>query len=529
MRVKNILFPLGLLFLFLLKTSAQISPGDLSKSHSSLDGVSNCTKCHSLNNKVTRDKCLDCHKEIKALIVAKKGYHASSEVLGKECSSCHNDHHGREFKMVRLNKKLFNHKLTGFTLTGKHAKLECNSCHKAEFIKDPDFKKKASTYMGLNQNCLSCHDDYHQGKLSSKCASCHNFDSFKNATGFDHSKTRFPLLGKHKNVDCLKCHKTETVNGKVEQNFKGLKFGNCNECHQDVHENKLGKNCKQCHSEESFYFNKNMKAFNHDKTNFKLVGKHKQVDCNSCHKKKLTTAFKHNRCTDCHTDYHKGDFKVNGKSPDCDECHTLDGFALSTYSLEKHNKKFVLDGAHEATLCQACHKKPSGLTFKNMGKNCIDCHKNIHKGYIEEKFMPNNDCSACHNTKNWTSVKFDHNRTNYKLEGKHAEATCDKCHYGKNEKGQRTQQFAGISQECSSCHKDSHVGQFAVNGKTDCAKCHGFDNWESTKFDHMNSRFALDGAHQTVACDECHKPEMNTLGKYVKYKFNDISCASCHK
>lgn len=530
MKIRKVLFLIGLTILFLSSANAQISPGDLCNAHAHLEGISNCTKCHSIgNNKVTRDKCLDCHTQIKENIKNKKGYHASKESTRQECSACHNDHHGRNFQIVRLNKKLFNHDLAGFSLKGKHAKIDCNSCHKSAFIKDPVLKKKAGTYLGLDQNCLSCHEDYHQGKLSSNCSSCHNFDSFKNATGFDHSKTKFPLLGQHKNVDCIECHKTEILNGKKFQNFSGLKFGNCTDCHIDVHKNKFGQNCKQCHTEESFHFNVGMKAFDHDKTNFKLIGKHKLVDCKQCHKTSMTAPLKHRYCTDCHEDYHKGEFSIKGKPINCDDCHDNNGFTPSTFTIERHNETFVLDGAHEATLCSACHKKQGKWTFKKIGSKCIDCHGNEHEGFLDEKFMPNDDCTACHNTKGWHSVKFDHNRTHYKLEGQHAVIACSKCHYAKDSSGRKMQQFEGVSKDCSSCHKDSHVGQFAVNGKTDCSRCHGFDSWTLSRFDHDTARFKLDGAHANVACDECHKPVMNSLGKYIQYKFDDISCASCHK
>ena len=93
---------------FLSSTAtAQISPGDLCKAHADLEGVSNCNRCHEIGNKVSRAKCLDCHKEIKANIDAKKGYHASAEVSAKECAVCHNDHHGRNFQIIRFNIKSF--------------------------------------------------------------------------------------------------------------------------------------------------------------------------------------------------------------------------------------------------------------------------------------------------------------------------------------------------------------------------------------------------------------------------------------
>jgi len=520
----------GLFISVCFNVSAQISPGDLSKSHANLEGVTNCTQCHSVGNKVTREKCLACHKDIKAEIDSHKGFHSSTEVGQKNCAQCHSDHHGRSFDMVRLNKKSFNHNLTGFVLKGQHAKQECAACHNSDNIQDPKLKKRPGTYLGLHQECLTCHEDYHQGKLSSKCTECHNFDTFKKASGFDHNNTKFPLLGQHKNVACIKCHKIEVVDGKKIQKFNGLEFANCTACHEDVHKNKFGQDCKRCHTEESFHFNRSMKAFDHDKTNFKLIGKHQQVDCKACHKTgKFTDPIKHNQCQDCHKDFHKGDFaRRDGTKPDCNQCHTNAGFSPSTFSIEQHNKKFKLEGAHLATSCMGCHKKEGEWKFKKMGKRCVDCHKNEHKGFIEDKFMPNEDCTICHNVGSWKKVTFDHNKTNFKLDGKHADIACSECHYAKNENGARIQQFKGMSQECSTCHKDNHVGQFAVNGKTNCTRCHGTDDWHKSRFDHNTSRFKLDGAHVAVKCEECHKQVTNEKGKYIEYKFESIECKRCH-
>ncbi len=57
-----------ILVVFAVSGFAQISPGELSKAHSHLEGLTNCTKCHVLGEKETTSKCLDCHKEIKKLI-----------------------------------------------------------------------------------------------------------------------------------------------------------------------------------------------------------------------------------------------------------------------------------------------------------------------------------------------------------------------------------------------------------------------------------------------------------------------------
>ena len=347
MNLKRIFAAFAVFTIFNLAAFSQISPGELSKAHAGLEGVSNCTKCHVVGNKVTREKCLTCHKDIQANITTNKGYHASSDVAGKQCAACHNDHHGRNFQIARFDQKTFIHAKTGFDLKGAHAKKECKDCHKPGFIKDARLKVKSGTFMGLNKQCLTCHEDYHHGKMSSNCANCHNFDTFKNATGFDHSTTRFPLLGKHKTVLCEKCHKTQIIDGKPVQQFKGLTFANCNSCHKDPHDNRFGQNCKQCHSEESFHNIKGMSSFDHDKTAFKLTGKHKLVACKECHKVNLTAHLKHDHCVDCHADYHKKEFAINGITPDCNKCHSIYGFAPSNYTIDQHNlTKFPLEGKY---------------------------------------------------------------------------------------------------------------------------------------------------------------------------------------
>ena len=174
------------------------------------------------------------------------------------------------------------------------------------------------------------------------------------------------------------------------------------------------------------------------------------------------------------------------------------------------------------------HKKSKEWTFSKMGKNCVNCHKNEHKGLIEDKFYPEENCTICHNVTKWKTVTFDHNRTAYKLEEAHAKVACSACHYRKNENGIETQLFKSTSKECSTCHKDTHANQFAIAGKTDCSKCHGMDDWHKSRFNHNSSRFKLDGEHVKVNCVECHKPVSDKNGKYIDFKFENIECSSCH-
>jgi len=511
------------------KVTAQLSPGDLAGPHAHLEGLSNCTQCHILGNKVSNEKCLACHSEIKERITLKKGYHVSADVNGKQCIGCHSDHNGKNFQLIRLDIAKFDHNLTGYSLSAPHAKKECKDCHTTKYIADQKIKNKKFTYLGAGTECLSCHADYHQKTLSSTCLNCHNPDSFRPATKFNHTDTKFPLVGKHLTVDCVKCHKVDMTGGKKFQQFQGIVFTNCTSCHKDPHQNKFGQNCSQCHNEESFKAVKVSKTFDHNLTDFKLVDKHLLVSCQACHKTKFTDPLKHDRCTDCHTDYHKKQFIKNGIVSDCSQCHSEKGFKLFSYSIEQHKTgHFPLSGAHEATPCFDCHKKQAEWSFKGIGINCKDCHKDIHQTTIQAKYYPEGNCKICHTENRWSDITFNHSITDFNLTGAHLRQECRSCHFKKDPDGNVRQKFSGLAKSCAECHVDKHFNQFEKNGITNCTDCHDTRNWKASKFNHDNTAFKLDGKHINVACAKCHKPQQEGSNFYVKYKLKDFRCESCH-
>jgi hypothetical protein len=81
---------------------------------------------------------------------------------------------------------------------------------------------------------------------------------------------------------------------------------------------------------------------------------------------------------------------------------------------------------------------------------------------------------------------------------------------------------------CAACHKDPHGGQFAREGRTDCARCHGGSAWQLRRFDHSKTRFPLDGAHIRAACSACHRQESKKGQRIVHYSPLDTACRSCH-
>ena len=516
-------------FMSLSFVAAQISPGELSGPHAHLEGISNCTQCHVLGDKPANEKCLKCHTEIQQRINLKKGYHVSNEVKGKQCFSCHSEHNGKNFQLIRLDIKTFNHNLTGFSLSVPHAKKECKDCHNNKFIVDSKLKAKKKTYLGTGTECLGCHTDYHQKTLSTACLNCHNPNAFVPATKFNHANAQFQLLGLHKSVECSKCHNVEVTDGKKFQRFRGIQYANCTNCHKDPHENKFGQNCRQCHNEASFQVVKGIAGFDHNKTNFKLEGMHANVNCKSCHKKSFTDPLSHDRCTNCHADYHNKQFSKNGISPDCIHCHSVKGFSGSSYTLAQHDlNAFPLKASHMAVPCNECHKKQERWSFKGIGVNCKDCHKDVHQNIIQTKYYPDGNCSTCHTESRWSSVSFNHSVTAFKLTGAHTRQECRACHFTSDADGAVQQKFAGLSSNCSNCHTDNHYKQFEKNGVTNCDECHITENWISSRFDHNKAAFKLDGQHIKVPCAKCHTPQQNGSVVYTKYKIKEFKCESCH-
>ena len=593
-------------------THGQISPGKLAESHSHLEGIRNCTQCHILGKKVSNQKCLDCHGTIQSLINSNKGYHASDEVKKQDCFECHSDHHGRKFDMVRFDQDAFEHILTGYALEGAHASVDCRECHIPDYIDDLNIAKRENTFLGLTEDCASCHTDYHQATLSTDCASCHSTETFRPASGFNHSQTEFNLLGAHLDIDCVECHPFTSRNGMEFQEFNNIPFddcvtchkdphqakingscmqchtessfetfiGNnlfdhnrntafdlkgkhwdlncyschaqisdavgvfqdkigidensCVSCHQDVHENKFGTDCAQCHQESSFRLLKTMDFFDHSVTDYALEGRHVGVDCKSCHEQDYLEPIDFTACQNCHIDYHEGQFAdQEGRSPDCANCHSVfDGFEVTHYTIEQHmSSEFPLEGAHLATPCNSCHMKNEKWTFKDIGINCISCHTDIHDDEISEQYYPEQNCAVCHVPDAWNSiVAFDHTLTEWPLEGGHIDVDCKECHFEfSDEYSIFIQSFKSLTSECTQCHENIHRDQFAIQGKTNCTRCHVVDDWFPSRFNHNETMFPLEGKHVGVACIECHKEEMIEGSVFVNYQIEQFECIDCHQ
>lgn len=524
---------------------AQLSPGDLSAPHAAFEGLENCSKCHDYGQKLSSEKCLACHSEIKERVAAGLGLHAHTEY--RQCENCHVEHQGKDYDLVwwKDGPEKFDHGLSGFKLDGKHTAVKCRGCHNPGKIvareKLTERKKDlVKTYLGLGRVCRNCHQDEHRGQLKGECSSCHVTAGWKPASGFDHNKTAFALTGKHTAVTCDKCHQT-IVDNRSEKDpdylkFAGLKFGLCSDCHKDAHNNKFGGACANCHS-ASGWKNVNQAQFDHARTSFPLEGRHAAVACDKCHAPgKPLKGLKFAACRDCHKDYHQGQFAARTGGGACEECHTVAGYSPSKFTLAQHNNgKYPLTGAHLAVACINCHRKTTGpdgamLTqIQFASTRCQDCHKDPHRGQVD-RFVTAQGCEHCHKTDGWQTTNFDHTQTKFTLEGKHLAAPCRACHRPLDPEN-KALQFTKLETRCQDCHKDIHRGQFAgiAAQAAECGRCHTPGSWKPEKFDHArDAAFKLDGAHLKAACGGCHKKIADGENSYILFKPLNSACKSCH-
>ena len=421
-----------------------------------------------------------------ARIEADKGFHVTVE---DKCVECHSDHQGRDFQLIRWVPEEFDHTLAGYPLEGAHGTLKCESCH------------KGASYLGLSQDCLSCHEDQHRGQLDTHCLDCHSFADWK-PEKFDHETAQFQLRGKHIAVECAQCHPqgnykplefqncvdchTDQHNGQFtedctschavegwklslfdhetaqfqlrgkhiavecaqchpQDNYKPLEFQNCVDCHSDRHEPSLGLNCEKCHVVNGWQ--QASDSFDHQRTNFPLKGAHEKVECEKCHLLDQFKGIAFAECRDCHSDQHQGQF-----TQDCVSCHGETAWKPTFF--EHQRSRFKLEGAHVDVECAKCH--PQG-NYKPLDTACMACHTDPHHGQftVEDskwgKFTV--DCNHCHAVDQWVAIHFEHDRSAFKLEGAHAQTTCDKCHLLETAAdGSTFRRFKPVPMECQDCH-----------------------------------------------------------------------------
>jgi hypothetical protein len=474
-----------------------------------------CARCHTARS--WKDNRFDHNR--KPATFAITGQHQTVDcegchpVAGKfrnarqTCSSCHAiPRHGdfgaceRCHTTQGFTPSSFQHASTRFPLQGKHAAVACEVCHTAfvpgGFRPGPDA-------------CGRCHHDPHGGQFQAgaasapipghpgvpaapgvsgpgspagtidpgvslmgsiairgsstsearpgaACPDCHTVDGWKPSliTADTHGRYGFPLDGQHRQAPCAQCHAGGA--------FVGTPHA-CSACHaDDRHRNKLGSACERCHTPRGWAG----ATLDHGKeTGFALTAAHLRAPCQQCHGEHgirlagVPTA-KATACQSCHAPRRHG--AQFGAA--CAECHRPTRFADVPAIDHEQRAGFALERRHATVACLACHDAQKRIA---VNRNCQTCHGDPHRasnGYL---------CEDCHREDRWRAIRFDHDRTDYPLTGRHATTSCGRCHTNPI--------WTGLRGECVACHGRDRPRTDDHLVLSDCGECHTTASWRSIR------------------------------------------------
>lgn len=322
------------------------------------------------------------------------------------------------------------------------------------------------------QDCSACHAGlWPSDRMADHCLTCHTEIA---AQMMDVARLHGSITNKSPTLACRDCH----------PDHRGV----------DAALTELGEN-----------------SFPHETLGFSLQA-HQRTSagwtftCDDCHLGDIA-AFDAASCDNCHRQMDAVFAQAHTISygTACLACH--DGVDRLGKNFSHAVFSFKTEGSHMDVACVKCHTDARSLAdFPNAPQDCHSCHNadDPHAGRYGA------DCAECHKPTGWQDATFDHSLAAFKLEGRHAEAACEKCHINNV--------FKGTPTDCYSCHRqdDEHNGQFGV----ECAACHNPSNWDNATFDHNRSSFPLTGAHISVKCEQCH----------ASGQFNGLAfaCVSCH-
>lgn len=422
----------------------------------------------------------------------------------EDCKNCHNSNSWT----IDMQQFQFDHNATGFVLDGMHKKADCKLCHKALVFTD------------AKSTCSSCHADIHGMTVGNDCVRCHNTNSWlvDNIPEL-HQQNGFPIVGVHKTLACVDCHKSES-------NLRWDRIGNdCISCHQNNFTSTTQPNhttvgfstdCITCHDPNVIEWG--VAGFH---TKFPLVFGHDVPDCKTCHKsgnfESLST-----ECVTCHqTTFNNTtspSHTASGYSTNCVQCHAS---TPQTWNIAGFHSTFPLTFGHNVATCTTCHKNSN---YNDISKECVSCHQdNFNATTLPPHAASgyNTNCTQCHSSSpiNWT-VSGYHN--SFPLTQGHTITDCKACH--------KTNNYPATSTECVSCHLSDYNGVTSPNHVsngfgTNCTNCHTTaPGWAATStVQHDNLYFPINsGNHKGEwnSCTDCHITPNN---------YKAFSCVNCHE
>ena len=454
----------------------------------------------------------------------------------------------------------FNHMQTGFTLTGAHATLECETCHVGGIFKGTPSTcegchapgrrviatAKSATHVMTTAPCDTCHTNTssflgvrfnHIGVLPKSCSTCHNgvtgpgkpsghllttaqCDScHRNSAwvpaGFDHPSANPPVINR-----CADCHNNVTALGKpANHQVTSLQCDNSG-CHTNTnyvtfaglkfdHSTAIPGQCGTCHTGQS------AGAPTQPPTHIPYSG----LGCDNCHRTPpAATAFNAPMPTMNHG--------VVVGSMACSKCHNGSYRNQgSTGAMSKADKPGHVSTSSE---CNSCHYN-GYVSFAGgvmdhysitppAANRCIECHGSGAGGAKQKTaahIPTTNQCDACHT--GFASFPGGGATMNHAIESGQA---CAVCHSG-----------GYTSQGSKSGGAKAKPANHVVTGLA-CNICHiGTTVWTYSQGEIMNH--AANG--NVTSCKTCHNSpkqyagQMTTqqLGSHGGSKSTD-DCITCH-
>ncbi|MEM7200613.1 MAG: hypothetical protein AAF628_10130 [Planctomycetota bacterium] len=536
--------------------------------------------------------CSDCHLNA-AEPVLPEG-EARYLGLEAACASCHQDPHDGQMRVDCTSchsqdtfyEQAFDSHDQHLPLSGGHADLTCRECHAhgdAHSLESHTIRLAAGRET-TGRVCADCHESPHGGDLiasvaaaasrpeGESCVQCHEAEHMRfrqdgvTLSLDQHAAAGFHLDRPHHEVACTDCH--DPAEPAYAERYPGRGQDDCHACHDDPHGGQFAAGpfadggCVACHERQRF----TPHAFSpekHARTGLALAGTHLELSCHQCHSVPGHGGPRvfhgtPDQCSNCHEDAHRGYFDrfatelTDVKHGSCARCHLTTHFEDVAPEEFDHARwtGFPLAGAHAQNQCESCHPRAEsadaagrrfGIASEHFGRveGCQSCHRDPHQGLFDLPHQPKQvegatDCARCHGLASFRSLPFgfDHTQwTGFALEGAHGELGCSSCHTPlrrPDELGRTWGRARG--QNCASCHRDPHVGQFERNQTTDCSRCHKDQHtFSRLSFRHdLDSRFRLGEPHRRLACAACHQSEQHGDSIFVRYRPLGTNCVDCH-
>lgn len=193
-----------------------------------------CERCHGRGLSALTASCDSCHHDP----------HAGQN--GVSCERCHTE------QTWAQPRNLIAHERTRFPLTGAHAAIQCEACHRP---------RRAEPLQTTPLECAACHQrafrrarPNHVGANFLDCGQCHTTSSWRGAR---YVHRVYILDGRHAFERCVACH--------TGAEFAGLASGGqaCGPCHESDYQRTAGiggtvpnhpasnfpRTCRQCHDD----------------------------------------------------------------------------------------------------------------------------------------------------------------------------------------------------------------------------------------------------------------------------------------